>query len=57
MDPVAHPFIECAEIFLEGTARDLAREAGILVTEHMEGDHHFAFAGMARIPPRLPIGF
>src|ERR1700726_575336 len=57
LSPVAHPFVECAEIFFERTARDLAREGGTLITEHMESHQYFPVAGMPRIPPRLPIGF
>src|SRR5262249_23743510 len=54
-NPIAHPFIECPEIFFERSARDVARETGVLVAEHMKGDHHFAVAGMARAAPCLAI--
>ncbi len=53
--PVAHRLVECAEILLERRAGYLAGALGVLVTEHVEGDHHLAVAGMAGIAPGLAV--
>ena len=53
--PVADRLVERAEIFLERPARDLARKPRILVTEHVEGDHHLAVAGVAGVAPGLAV--
>src|SRR5262249_25851047 len=52
---VAHGLIERAEIFLERRARNVAGEPRVLVTEHVEGDHHLTVAGMAGLTPGLAV--
>src|SRR5262245_62262613 len=53
--PVADRLVERAEIFLERRAGDLAREAAVLVAEHVEGHHHLAVAGMAGRAPGVAV--